>query len=121
METSIGEQGLSLLCFLALGLMLGLCYDLLRPLRYGLKKAALWDGLFCALAAAGCFCLAVEKGRLGVWDIALSLAAFCMYINGLSRYVFPWISRFFGLFKTFVRFLEKKYFFCKKHFSNRNN
>lgn len=121
MEVSIAAQGQSLLCFLALGLMLGLCYDLLRPLRYGLKKAALWDGLFCALAAAGCFFLATEKGSMGVWDIAISLAAFCIYINGISRYIFPWISKFFGLFTAFVRFLEKKYFFYKKHFSNRNN
>ena len=121
MEVDIRDQGLSLLCFLALGLMLGLIYDLLRPLRYRFKGALIWDGLFCATAAAGCFFLAAEEGRLGVWDIALSLAAFCMYINRLSSYVFPWISRFFGLFGAFVRFLEKKYFFCKKHFSNRNN
>ena len=46
MEVSISAQALSLLSFGALGLGLGLVYDLLRLLRYGLSLALLWDGLF---------------------------------------------------------------------------
>ena len=121
MELSITEQAISLLCFAALGFLLGFLYDLLRQLRYSLKRALLWDGLFCGAAAAGCFMLAMEQGRLGVWEILLTLAGFCLYINCISRAVFPIICQFSRLFSSFVRFLEKKYFFCKKFFSNRNN
>ena len=47
MELSITEQAMSLLCFAALGFLLGFLYDLLRQLRYSLQRALLWDGLFC--------------------------------------------------------------------------
>lgn len=121
MELNITEQAISLLCFAALGFLLGFLYDLLRPLRYSIKRSLLWDVLFCSAAAAGCFTLAMEHGRLGVWEILLTLAGFCLYINCISRAVFPIICQIFRLFSRFVRFLEKKYFFCKKFFSNRNN
>jgi len=121
MELSITEQALSLLCFSALGLLLGLVYDLLRQPRYSLRHPLLWDGLFCALAAGGCFMLSMARGGLGVWEILMSLTGFCLYINCISARLFPVISHFFRLISRFVRFLEKKYFFCKKIFSNRNN
>ena len=121
MELSISEQAMSLLCFAGLGLGLGLAYDLLRLPRYRLKMTTLWDGLFCALAAAGCFTLSMRSGRLGTWEILLTPALFCLYINFISKWVFPEICQIFRLFGRVVRFLEKKYFFCKKFFSNRNN
>ena len=121
MEVSISAQAMSLTGFMALGFSLGLLYDLLRQLRYSHSRAVLWDLLFCSLAAGGCFYLSMFRGKLGVWDILACLGAFCLYINCISSYVFPVIFQFSRLFLRFVRFLEKKYFFCKKHFSNRNN
>lgn len=114
MEVSISAQALSLMGFGALGLGLGLVYDLLRLLRYGLRYAILWDGLFCAIAAAACFCLSMGRGSYGIWEILLCLTAFCGYINCMSPHVFPKIYRFSRLFPASVRFLEKKYFFIKK-------
>lgn len=113
MEVSISAQALSLLSFGALGLGLGLVYDLLRLLRYGLSLALLWDGLFCAIAAAGCFYLSMARGSYGIWEILLCLAAFCGYINCMSPHVFPIIYRFSRLIPASVRFLVKKYFFLK--------
>ena len=121
MELSITQQAMSLLYFSALGLALGLLYDLLRQLRYSWGRAILWDGLFCSVAAAGCFVLSMEQGKLGVWDILLTLALFCLYINYISGFIFPVIAHVFGLFSSFVRFLVKKYFFIKKIFSNRKD
>ena len=114
MEANVSAQALSLFYFALLGLTLGLSYDLLRLPRYTLGAPLLWDGLFCMLAAAGCFVLAMEKGQLGVWDILAALAAFCVYINCISIHVFPKISLFSRLFSRIVRFLEKKYFFIQK-------
>ena len=55
MEVSIMSQLTELIRFAALGLGLGLLYDLMRPMRYSGKGALLWDGIFCFCAAAGCF------------------------------------------------------------------
>lgn len=114
MELKISEQAISLLCFLALGFGLGIVYDLLRLLRYSVKKALVWDGLFCALGAAGCFCLAMDKGRLGVWEIVLALLGFCMYINGISKHVFPIIYHYFQTFSRICTVFGKKILFLKK-------
>ena len=114
MEVSIHSQALGLLSFCLLGLGLGLCYDLLRLPRYALSHPLLWDGLFCALAAAGCFCLSMERGRLGPWDLLSALACFCLYLNFMSNWIFPILPLIFRPFSTIVRFLEKKYFFLKK-------
>ena len=75
MTQSIRAQALLLLLAFALGAGLGLLYDLLRPLRRRTGDA-LWDLLFCAAAALGCFCFAMrsEHGRLGSGELAASLA-----------------------------------------------
>jgi cell division protein FtsB len=119
MELSISEQAMSLLCFAGLGLGLGLAYDLLRLPRYRLKMALLWDGLFCALAAAGSFTLSMRSGRLGTWELLLTLGTFCLYINFISKWVFPEICQIFRLFGRVVRFLEKNTFFSKISFQTK--
>lgn len=121
MELSITWQAMSLLCFALLGLLLGLVYDMLRLPRYRLRAPLLWDGLFCAVGAAGCFMLSMGSGRLGTWEMLIVPASFCLYIYCMSSRVFPIICQFSRLLVRLVRFLEKKYFFIKKFFSNESN
>lgn len=122
MEVSISAQLSELIRFAALGLGLGLLYDLLRPMRYSGRGALLWDGLFCAAAAAGCFVLSMARGRLGIWSMGSALLMFCMYINFLSPLLLP---AFLGTFKTmhiFRHFIvekaEKLQKLVKKFFTN---
>ncbi len=111
METNLLDQALSLLCFALLGLGLGLLYDLLRPLRYAGKHAFLWDGSFCAAAAAGIFFLSMGSGRLGLWDITAALLSFCLYINLLSALILPGIL---GISKTMHNCYENIVLYAKK-------
>ncbi len=122
MEISLYEQGLSLMCFALLGLGLGLLYDLLRPMRYSGGPAILWDGLFCAAAAAGCFVLSMNSGRLGQWELAAALLLFCLYINLLSPLLLPYIlgiaKTMYNCYKIIVIKAEKMLEMAKKFFTN---
>ena len=104
MELSIASQLLSLICFAALGLGLGLLYDVLRPLRYQNSGGFFWDMLFCSIAAFGCFTLAMGRGKANTWELAAALLFFCLYIHYLSPMLLP---IFLGIF----RFLHKSYGF----------
>ncbi len=122
MEISLYRQGLSLLCFALLGLGLGLLYDMLRPMRYAGGRACIWDGLFCAVAAAGLFVLSMGSGRLGQWDMAAALLMFCVYINLLSPHILP---IFLGIaetmhksYKIIILWLKKIKINAKKFFTN---
>lgn len=122
METSISAQLLALLSFGLLGLLLGLVYDLLRPLRYFCKGGTVWDFFFCALGAAGFFCLSMQSGRPEFWGMAAALGCFCLYINLLSPLLLP---VFLGIFNIMhkghislsLRF-KKLLFSVKKFFTN---
>ena len=114
MALSIRVQALFLLLALGLGAGLGLLYDLLRPLRRRTGDA-LWDLLFCAAAAFGCFCFAMhsESGRLGSGELAAALAGFCLYAHALSPGVAPPVERFWifmGSCSKKIRHFAKKLF-----------
>lgn len=119
---SVGTQCVSLGCFLLLGLGLGLLYDVLRPIRYGSRFSLLWDGLFCAAAALGCFVLAMSKGRLGIWDAAATCLGFCLYINFLSPLLLPhfWdiAAALHNCYKIIVKAVKKLQIIVKKIFTN---
>jgi len=122
MELSIGTQALRLGLFSLLGLGLGLFYDSLRPIRYLSKCSVIWDGIFCLLAAAGCFILSMDSGRLGLWELMAALLLFCLYINFLSPFLLP---PYLKCFKTFGRIcsllsdkIKKTSGFAKKFFTN---
>ena len=121
MAQSIRAQALLLLLAAGLGAGLGLLYDLLRPLRRRTNDA-LWDLLFCAAAALGCFCFAMYggSGRLGSGQLAAALAGFLLYVHGLSPSVAPVLERAacgFGSIWVFIggqvkkiQIFEKKFF-----------
>ncbi|MCR5576659.1 MAG: hypothetical protein K6F56_06585 [Oscillospiraceae bacterium] len=119
MAQSIRAQALLLLLALGLGAGLGLLYDLLRPLRRRTGDA-LWDLLFCAAAAFGCFCFAMrsENGRLGSGELAVSLAGFCLYTSLLSPAVAPRLefsARALGGFWIIMGLRIKKYRISQKN------
>ncbi len=111
MELNLQRQLLGLLKALALGLTLGLGYDLLRPPRSrgGRLLAVLGDALFALLAASGCFLAAMEadSGRLGLWELTAALLGFCLYQQALSPLFLPIFTSGFDLLCR-VRRLHKK-------------
>lgn len=122
MELSIGTQALRLGIFSLLGLGLGLVYDSLRPIRYCSGFSVIWDMVFCLTAAAGCFVLSMDSGRLGLWELMAVLLLFCLYINFLSPLLLP---PYMKCFKTFCQIcsllsdkIKKIPIFAKKFFTN---
>ena len=71
-----------------LGLAAGLLYDILRQIRAvsGKLGGILCDVFFCLSCTAALFLLGMTfcGGRLGVWEGAGFLAAFALYLGGIS-------------------------------------
>lgn len=89
---SIEGQALELLAFLLGGALLGLAYDMLRPIRRAAGRGGgALDVLFCAAGGALFFLLAMrsESGRMGTWSLAASAVGFCMYMHTLSAVLLP--------------------------------
>lgn len=89
---SIEGQALELLAFLFGGALLGLMYDMLRPIRRAAGRGGgALDVLFCALGGALFFALAMRtgSGRMGTWSLAAAAVGFCMYMQTLSALLLP--------------------------------
>ena len=89
---SIEGQALELLVFLLGGALLGLMYDMLRPIRRAAGRGGgALDVLFCALGGALFFALAMRtgSGRMGTWSLAAATVGFCMYMQALSALLLP--------------------------------
>lgn len=92
MGQSIEGQALELLAFLLGGAMLGLVYDMLRPIRRAAGRGGgALDVLFCAAGGALFFLLAMRtgSGRMGTWSLAAAAVGFCMYMQTLSALLLP--------------------------------
>ena len=92
MGQSIEGQALELFAFLLGGAMLGLVYDMLRPIRRAAGRGGgALDVLFCAAGGALFFLLAMrsESGRMGTWSLAAAAVGFCMYMQTLSALLLP--------------------------------
>lgn len=91
-EQSIEGQALELLAFLVGGVLLGLAYDMLRPIRRAAGRGGgALDVLFCAAGGALFFLLAMRtgSGRMGTWSLAAAAVGFCMYMQTLSAVTLP--------------------------------
>ena len=87
MTAPLAREAAVLLPALLLGIGLGLLYDLLRPLRRRVERAAAWtDALFALFAGAAAFALAMcaPDGRLGLWSLTAALLAFLLQLHLLS-------------------------------------
>ena len=92
MGQSIEGQALELLAFLLGGAMLGLVYDILRPIRRAAGRGGgALDVLFCAAGGALFFLLAMRtgSGRMGTWSLTAAAVGFCMYMQTLSAVLLP--------------------------------
>jgi len=121
---SIRAQALSGLAACALGLGLGLLYDLLRPVRrHG--GSGLWDFLFCLLSAAAAFLFAMRSpnGVFGSAELLLTLLGLLLYFELLSPFILPvfgYCDRKFGAFCINTQnFVKKVSQTAKKLFQKR--
>ena len=93
MEIAVGAQALGLALAFVMGAALGVLYDMLRPLRRrsGRGGAAALDVLYMLLCGVLSFMfdMSAGSGRLGVWELAATLAGFAGYMYTLSSAVFP--------------------------------
>jgi len=91
MEISVAGQAVALLGALLLGLAIGLLYDLLRPPRYRVNKwlGRFLDLCFALLAGAAMFfyAMAADDGKLGVWELSLTMLGFLLYMYALSPHI----------------------------------
>ena len=123
MELRLAAQALSLLLSGLGGIVLGLFYDLLRPIRRRTGDL-LWDLLFCLGAAGLCFCFAMRAptGRFGVLELGAALLGLCLYFNLLSPTLFPVFENFVCFFALILEnargFLKKTTTSVKKLFAN---
>ena len=102
MALSIRLQAVSLLLACALGMGLGLMYDLLRPIR---RRSGdfVWDLLFCFCATVSAFLFAMRSpnGVLGTGDLLLAMLGLLLYFHLLRPVLLPVfgkIDRTFGGF-----------------------
>lgn len=92
MEIYVSRQALALALALLMGVLIGLLYDLLRPVRRrgGKFCAAVLDCLFslCSAFAAFLYAMTAPSGRLGLWELFMTLLGFTLYMYTLSDSVF---------------------------------
>lgn len=94
MELDIVGQSLALVSALALGLALGLGYDLLRPPRRCMKRAFVLDLIYALGSFSALFALAMAGswGRLGLWDIASAALGLLLYQVLISPILLPLVD-----------------------------
>ena len=87
MELPVSTQAGELLAAWILGLLLGVSYDLLRPLRRGRITTALTDLLFCLLTTLSllAFLLYAGRGRLRIFALFGMLAGASIWFLTGSR------------------------------------
>lgn len=107
MEINVLSQAKALGYALLLGFVLGLVYDLVRPVR---RRSSTWgecilDALFALFSGGAIFiyALAAPSGRLGVWELGFALGGFLLYTYLLSNRIYAVTDRFFVLIISFVR------------------
>lgn len=100
MEQDVALQALRLALAFVLGAALGICYDLIRPLRRrsGRVGAAALDVVFALASGAAVFAFAMGagSGKMGIWELAASLTGFAGYMHTLSDAVFALTDAFFS-------------------------
>lgn len=126
MERPVSLQALGLLLALGLGLLLGMMYELLRPLRRhaGPAAAAVIDLVFCLCALCACFffALAAPEGVLGLWELSASLLGFLAWLHLLG----PMVSQIleipsgaiFRIIRSCKKTADNRPVFAKKFFPN---
>lgn len=96
METFISRQAFLIILAFALGALIGLFYDLIRPFRRrcGIFGRTLTDFIFCLISAFTLFTFSMGagNGRLGQWELAFALMGFLNYLYTVSDRVFSFFD-----------------------------
>ena len=115
MRLSLAHQGWMLLLSLAMGMGIGLVYDLLRPARRhsSTALARLLDAVFALTVTTALFFFAMASGdgRLGTWELAADLLGFLLYMQLLSPLLLPPMEK---IFRAAGKFLESSKKLSKK-------
>lgn len=110
MEIELTKQAAALGAAIVLGLLLGLIYDFLRPFRRraSAPAAACIDVLFglCSGSAVFLYAMAAPGGRLGLWELSLTLLGFLVYTWTLSDRVYRLTDGVYSLVRRLVLYLE---------------
>lgn len=112
MELAISRQVLGLLLALGLGVLTGLLYDFIRPFRRraGSGLTALLDLMFSLAAGVAAFIYAMGagSGRLGLWELFMTLMGFVLYMHTFSDIVYRgWDFLLGGIWKLLCSFCIK--------------
>ena len=124
MELYVSRQLLQLACSAAVGLGIGLVYDLFRILRRRLKADAIFDALFwmCCLAALFTLGMDMGGGALHIFMLAFAALGVAAYMLLMSAAVMAVLDRIARIISRALRPLKKleKFFskVVKKFFSN---
>ena len=107
MEIALSKQAAALGAAFVLGVLLGLIYDLVRPFRRRASAgAALCVDVVYGLAA-GCgvflYVMAAPGGRLGIWELGMTLLGFLLYTWTLSDTVYRLTD---GVYSTALRLVH---------------
>ena len=108
LRASMGAHTISITAAVLGGLSAGLLYDLLRQIRAmgGRTAGFICDLFFCLFCTSELFLIGMLfcDGRLGVWEPAGFLAAFGLYLFGISPSILP----VFGIYREkILHFLKK--------------
>ena len=110
MEIELTKQAAALGAAIVLGLLLGLIYDFLRPFRRRASKAAAVciDVIYGLCSGCGVFlyAMAAPGGRLGLWELSLTLLGFLGYTWILSERVYRLTNGAYSLVGHFVLCIE---------------
>lgn len=89
MELYVSRQLLQLICSVAVGVGIGLVYDVFRILRRCLKADAIFDVMFwlCCLAALFTLGMDIGEGSLHIFMLTFAVLGFAAYMLLLSRHV----------------------------------
>lgn len=110
MEIDLTKQAAALGAAIVLGVLLGLIYDFLRPFRRraSVAAAACIDVAYGLCSGCGVFlyAMAAPGGRLGLWELSLTLLGFLLYTWTLSDRVFRLTDGVYSLVRRLVLYTE---------------
>ena len=110
MEISLSKQAAALGAAFVLGVLLGLMYDFIRPFRRRASAGAAlcMDVIYglCSGCAVFLYVMAAPGGRLGLWELTVTLFGFLGYTWTLSDIVYRLTDGIYSIVAGFAARLK---------------